>query len=467
MPRFLILVLLLLFASFPAQATNYFIAPSGGGGSDSNNGTSSGTPWLTPNHAVNCGDVISAAAGTYAEANFRLGNWGTVTCAGANNVAWLKCATAFTCNITVSVAGHDALGISKSFWGVQGWVVTVSTASTNQCFQAFPPDSSTEIHHIIFANNVANGCGDGAFTTGQATNTVGVDYVAIIGNIAYNGAQDNANCYSGIDLVPVTNSDTNPGTHVLIAGNFAYGNIDPNPCGGATPTDGHGLSLDSLSNEPYTGQILVDNNISVFNGATGFQNFSSTTAPVYIRHNTFFGNQTGSTNANPCGEFNANTATMNLASLNLIVAGTNTCSGSVAEYALASSVDNSTNIFFWNYLFSAAGHNTNLGSAQSRSNLTGTNPSLSNPVQPSAPNCSGFASVPLCMATVVANFTPTTVGAKTYGYQIPSSTPVWDPLFPQWLCGVTNLPSGLITMGCLTKSGTVITGSSLVNGSVH
>src|ERR1700722_4675727 len=111
-----ILFLILLFAGASANATPYFIAPASGGGSDSNNGTSSGTPWLTPNHAVNCGDVLSAAAGTYAEANFRLGNWGVVTCPSANNVAWLKCAVAFTCNITVSTAGHDALGISQSFW---------------------------------------------------------------------------------------------------------------------------------------------------------------------------------------------------------------------------------------------------------------------------------------------------------------------------------------------------------------
>jgi hypothetical protein len=53
------------------------------------------------------------------------------------------------------------------------------------------------------------------------------------------------------------------------------------------------------------------------------------------------------------------------------------------------------------------------------------------------------------MSTVIANFTPTNAAAMAYGYQVPSSTPVYDPLFPQWLCNV-NLPSGLVTMGCQT-----------------
>ena len=55
------------------------------------------------------------------------------------------------------------------------------------------------------------------------------------------------------------------------------------------------------------------------------------------------------------------------------------------------------------------------------------------------------------MATMIANFTPTTAAAKAYGYQIPSTSPTSDPLFPQWLCNV-NLPPGLVTMGCGSAS---------------
>jgi hypothetical protein len=68
------------------------------------------------------------------------------------------------------------------------------------------------------------------------------------------------------------------------------------------------------------------------------------------------------------------------------------------------------------------------------------------------------------MTTVIANFTPTAAGAGAYGYQIPSSASVYDPLFPQWLCNV-NLPSGLVTMGCVTGSST--SNASLSNASLH
>jgi len=69
------------------------------------------------------------------------------------------------------------------------------------------------------------------------------------------------------------------------------------------------------------------------------------------------------------------------------------------------------------------------------------------------------------MATLIANFTPTNAAAASYGYQAPVSTQTYDPLFPQWLCSVTNLPSGLVTMGCLTGSST--SNASLSNASLH
>src|SRR5208282_1509033 len=76
-------VLVLFIGSTRASATTYYLSPSG---SDSNNGTSTSYSWLSPNHSLNCGDVIIAAAGTYNNANFYTGKWGTVSCHGNNNV---------------------------------------------------------------------------------------------------------------------------------------------------------------------------------------------------------------------------------------------------------------------------------------------------------------------------------------------------------------------------------------------
>jgi len=354
-------------------------------------------------------------------------------------------------------------GVYMQYHGECGWPRCSRRQSkllgcSGMGFQAYPPNPNTQIHHIIFANNIANGCGDGAFTTGAIGGPpyYGVDYLAVIGNIVYNAAQDNTNCYSGIDMVPLTNSDTLSGTHGYIAGNFAWGTVDPNPCAGGWPTDGHGISLDSLNTSRYSGQILIDNNISVFNGAAGIQSFansgSSPNAPIYIRHNTIYGNQSGSINANPCAEINIDGSLSSQVYLNLVQATSNTCHGLVADYALGSSFDDTTDELHNNFIYSAAGNNTNVKNALLANNTSGTNPSFANPVQPAAPNCTGYATVPACMATVIANFTPTNATAKAYGYQPVSSTSVYDPLFPQWLCRVTSLPPGLVTMGCPTAT---------------
>src|SRR5580692_1801930 len=101
----LALAILLSTLSSPVWATTYYLATAAGGGNDSNNGTSPSTPWLTPNHAVNCGDVILAAASTsYSSHNFTIANWGPVTCSSPG-VAWLKCVTFDSCKITTDATG--------------------------------------------------------------------------------------------------------------------------------------------------------------------------------------------------------------------------------------------------------------------------------------------------------------------------------------------------------------------------
>ena len=48
--------------------------------------------------------------------------------------------------------------------GVSGWEVTTTASANNGiCFQAFPPTSGANIHHIIFANDIANGCQGAGF----------------------------------------------------------------------------------------------------------------------------------------------------------------------------------------------------------------------------------------------------------------------------------------------------------------
>jgi Chitobiase/beta-hexosaminidase C-terminal domain len=436
---------------------NYYISP---GGSDSNSGTSPSSPWLTPNHAITCGDVISAAPGTYSAGNFGNGKWGTVSCPAGNNVAWLQCATFDTCKITAT--GSDAMWVDKSYWGVQGWETSTHTTNDGACFHV-GPSSGGVVHHVIFANDVANGCMGGGFNAYSTSTSSSVDYITYLGDVAYNAAQGSGACYSGFNVYQPIASDTAGGTHNYVAGSFAYANVDGDPCAGTAPTDGEGINFDTWDFDqgkgtPYTQQGAMENNIAVFNGGRGIyvenNNAGSAHASIYMNGNTLFGNNAQMTQAYCSGNgdltvYNASDVTANG---NLIQTNSATmCTSAQPKYAIAISTDNATVTINDNYASGTSGNNTfSYGSgsfAFGAANVIGTNPAYANPVNPGAPSCSGSANVPACMATLIANFTPTNAAAKAFGYQPPSATSTNDPLFPQWLCSV-NLPAGLVTKGC-------------------
>ncbi|MGA7793733.1 MAG: hypothetical protein WCA19_11900 [Candidatus Acidiferrales bacterium] len=455
MKKFSLTVLFILLAS-PAWATTFFLAPASGGGNDSNNGTSASTPWLSPNHAVNCGDVIIAAASTaYSAANFSSGRWGTVTCPGDDNVAWLKCATFDACKI--SAPSSDGMQISSSYWGVQGWEITTTGGSASDCFAATPPNSSTSIHHIVFANDIATGCTGNGFDANY-NNGAGTDYIAYVGSIAYKAASGSGVCASGLNIVNPTAHDSASGTHDYVAGNFSWLNVNPNPCAGTAPTDGEGIILDSIFTNGYTQQMVIYNNIAIGNGGRGIEvlnNNSGSGARIYIKNNTTWGNETQTSQA-PGGSFGeiylfqdqSMTVTANIAMTTRV----NGPAG-YPYYAYVVDSGTSTSTASGNVGYSASGNNAISQYSNGFSfgtNLFGMNPNFSTPSIPGPPNCGSATSVPNCMATVISNFTPSG-SAVGYGYQVPATGNVADGLFPQWLCNV-NLPSGLVTMGCLSSS---------------
>jgi hypothetical protein len=456
----ILLAILLSLSTSPAWATTYFLAPAGAGGNDSNAGLSSGTPWLTPNHPVKCGDVIVAAPSTsYSNNNFTAGKWGTVTCAsGAGaNVAWLKCGIFDACHSSGSGTGF---WVDKSYWGVQGWEVT-QTGNTS-CFLVAPNVSGT-VHHVVFANNIANGCQQTGFgaTGGNTQGGPSTDYVVFVGNIAYNAAQSsNSVCGQGFSIFSPVAADGVAGTHLYVAGNFAWDNVDNPACNGGSPTDGEGIELDTFdgsagSNLAYAQQTVVENNIFVYNGGPGIQTLHVSSGTVYIRHNTLYGNMRDSHLGN-CGEYldSAGASSidgnihlqMNLAST---TAATH-CNGAT-WWAYGTGNSTSSLTFDSGVAYSPAQHYCGPAygpnTACAANSLTQLNPAYASPVDPSAPNCGSASSVTNCMAGMIADFTPTASGTAGYGYQIPSATPKFDPLFPQWLCNV-GLPDGLVSLGC-------------------
>lgn len=444
------------FTITTSSSKTYYLSPTG---NDLNSGLTSSLPWLTPHHSVNCGDVIVAApSNAYVNTNFGWNMWGTVTCPSGTNVAWLKCAIFDACKI--SATEGQGMWVTQSYWGIEGWEVTAAAADQyGTCFFVSPYATKAEITHIIFASNVANGCSNYGF----ASNYVGsasADYVAFIGNIAYNTAQGGTACASGFSVLEPHASDSVPGTHIYLAGNFSWDNLDADPCDGTAPTDGEGIILDGLGVHSYNQQVAVVNNLTFMNGGEGILVGGiggSTLAPVYVDHNTLYGN-----NSDPnqhgfdVGELELTKASHTEASYNLaVVPSARNAGATTSVYGLSVVTGDGTDDVDNNVSYGSGGHNSVIYSSGSFAygpdNIFGMNPALANPVGPGAPNCGSYSSVPACMTAVIANFTPTTAAATSYGYQIPSATPTYDPLFPQWLCNV-NLPSGLVTIGCLTAS---------------
>ena len=182
-------------------------------GSDSNNGLTAATAWATPNHAVNCGDVIIAAAGSYAS----MSHWGTVsacpsTSGGIDGKGGVYFATVLcggpsvgACYITTR-ATATAFEVTASNWAVEGWLV--NTSAKYRSFESYACTYSGGMkHHVAFINDISANNLDAADTDdcGQAhstsvPSTVGVDYFATVGMIAQNSAQDPI-CLAAIDVV--------------------------------------------------------------------------------------------------------------------------------------------------------------------------------------------------------------------------------------------------------------------------
>ena len=416
---FLLAAILFLFGTSFAKASTYYLSPYG---SDSNNGLSASASWISPNHSLNCGDVIVAAASTsYSATNFYTGKWGTVNCPAGNNVAWLKCATFDACKIYTT--NNQGMWVDKSYWGVQGWEVTTSGSDVyGTCFTATPRYSSpVEIHHIIFANDIANGCSQGGFTTTNR-GSIGVDYLAVIGSIAYNAAQGSNTCTSGISIYQPVQSDSASGTHIYVAGNFTYSNLEPSGCAGRSPTDGEGIIFDAFDGSQggaqYTAQAVAYNNMVVNNGAKGIEvndnSGGSNHATIWFSQNTVWGNLTDPHQSwLGCAEISLYKASNTHVSGNLVSTKSATGCGGHPIYAIAVSTDDSSDSVVSDFAYGYNGNNTflyNSGSfAWGSGNVFGTNPNFTNPSAPGAPNCGGSANVPSCMSSVVNNFVPKNV----------------------------------------------------------
>jgi hypothetical protein len=471
----------------------YYMSPTG---SDSNNGLTVATAWATPNHpGIVCGDVIIAQPGAYTR---QFGYWqaptgcpstsGGIDGTGGVYFATVVCATAFAC--TDTQPSGNVFDVTVNNIAIEGWV---ASAPAGQTFKADACASgTTHIHHVAFINDISYSSNRGFGTDECALNHNvpgnGVDEMAIVGAIAQSSNNDPI-CLAAFDDVAPSNFDSNPGTHVFWAGDFAMANDYA-----CNPSDGEGMMFDTWDAHGYTGQGVIEQSVIYKSARYGLQIFRqgynpSYLAPMFVFNNTFYSNNVGAissgyyaggdiniqgTNAYPIRIYN-NIAKTGIAQnlhggttdIYALLEGGNystTIGGSGLQNifkgldtrCVGPSCDSGNNVI----AFNGGSYGTNTYMDPLFANTTDL---LTNRV--STPNCSGYSNVAACMGwngtsatnpSVIYDLTPTASGTAGKGYQPPGPCTA-DPYFPTWLKGVVYLQwngtsitenSGLITMPC-------------------
>jgi hypothetical protein len=482
----------------------YYMSPTG---SDSNNGLTAATAWASPNHSLNCGDVIVAAAGSYPD----LQGWGTVSnCPSASGgidgrggvyFATLLCGGPYvgSCYITTktnTTSNTTAIEIAANNWAVEGWYI--NTSGLGRAYEAYACTYAKGLlHHIAFINDISANNLDAADTDdcGQAhstsvPSTVGVDYFATVGMIAQNSAQDPI-CLAAIDVVGPGVLDINAGTHYFIYGNFSYANQNTH-C--RSMYDIEDYMFDTWDAHNVTTQGVIANNIG-FDAdrmciQLVWQNLVSDAATIKIYNNTCFKNNNYTGGDYMDGEINlgshandmpyVTTVQNNLAYQPLSISSGGGAVAAFAQYFTINKLTNggsgTENFFRANnsscklahcnstYDAEASGLVANLGTN------TYTNPAFANTTDLLAnrvgvPNCSGYTTTTACMGwdantrtlttpSIISDLVPAASGTSGKGYQKPSTTCAANADYPTWLKGIVYLQWNGST---LTENGDLVT----------
>ena len=451
----------------------YYVATTG---NDGNPGTLA-SPWLTPNHAVVCGDVIIAAAGSYSA----FGTFGTVsncpsTTGGIDGTGGVYFATLLCGGKDLGTSGCSipSINIAKNNWAAEGW--TCNGGGTTRCFEANASASGTTIiHHVAFINDVAYNALQGYDTNdGGINHNVpgnGVDYFAVVGSIAQNAAQD-AICLAAVDFVGPANYDSLAGTHLYANGVFSYSNANP-ACTASYDTES--FMFDTLDAHGYNNQGVIENSIG-FNSDRACiqfteQSYSSAVPTLVARNNTCFKNNISTGSDFLDGEINIqlapNPSTWNITVSNNLALQTLTTSAGgknvnafVAPGSVITNLSNTGNFYkaaqsaclgsFCDPGFNTASFSTAamLGTGQTYSSPLFTNTTDLLSSQLGAPDCTGSQTVTGCMGylpgilytpSIISDLIPTAVGAAGKGYQLPSTSCSPNALYPTWLKGVVYL----------------------------
>lgn len=485
--------------SLPTPDVLHYMSPTG---SDSNNGLTPATAWRTPNHNLNCGDVIIAAPSATTYGAFT--NHGTVsncpsTTGGIDGTGGIWGAVVLCGGTDLGETGNGCrtsqVNNQQSFWAYIGWTCNggaTNGSGGNRCYELHAAASATtQLHHQMYINDIAYNTPQ-SFDTNDSVNVGGEnhnvpgnggDYVAIVGMISQDGGSDSV-CTAAVSLVAMSPFDSLPGTHAYVYGNWLY-NVESANC---TASDVEAIMIDTPDAHGYSNQIVIANNMTWSSTRFGFQffcqNFNVTTATAIYHNNTGYNNLINIGNESVAGDVNlaaARTPTSNCAGVTLnirnnLVQTTRATSGSISGPVYAGVFGGQT----WNNLTIGGTGNENwfrgistrcAGSSCNGSGPTfdvtvfngnsfGTNlygdPGFQNTADLLAnwvtqiPNCAGFATTTACMGynvttqvltpnTPISDLKPTVSGTATKGYQLPSATCNMNAEYPAFLKGLVRL----------------------------
>jgi hypothetical protein len=284
--------------SAPVASVTYYVS---GTGSDSNNGLTAATAFLTLQHAANLtqpGAVVYVMNGTY-----------TNSCASCTVLdiaipgtpnGWITYEAYPGQTPIISFNGWEGIFFepTAAYIQVSGFTVVGNNYNVTQAQAAAQsytnPDPAfngncisldgragtptVRTNHIKVLNNTIYACGGAGVGTAQS------DYVTISGNTIYDSAWYSIYGASGISNWENWNSDTNTGYKMFITNNRIFGNANLVPTLGSTvATDGEGIIIDSTRNsayntdglDPYTGRTYIANNVVYGNGSAAIEVFQS------------------------------------------------------------------------------------------------------------------------------------------------------------------------------------------------
>lgn len=294
---------------------SYYV--SDGTGSDANTGLSAASPLKTITAGQNLaspGDTVFIMNGNYFPATtIQLLKSGT-----ANKYITYKAYKGHSPKFSFSGAIWNAVSINGSYIVVEGiefqgnnqnltyadalasYNDKVAGGSNNNLYATYnmngisiggPAAESKFPHHIVIRN-----CKIHDFP-GGGLSAIQTDYTTFEGNTIYNNAWYMMYGGSGISILTPFDSDANTGYKNIVRNNICYSNRTTIPwISQQRLSDGNGIIIDvnhrpynsTVTNKPYVGRTLVENNVSFNNGGSGIHAFDA--AHIDIINNTAYNN---------------------------------------------------------------------------------------------------------------------------------------------------------------------------------